>query len=134
MSDLIGAHEGNPDENVNDPTQLHWGKFNIMGKFINTITVCQVQCRNTNDYDFPDRSYIRALIMKRPLMTDEVSPFNFSTCSNSSHPPFLQMQKSRIAPPDDVDGEEVFRPPFPRVVSRDPSGTKDPLLRKFIFW
>jgi hypothetical protein len=73
MSDLIRAHEGNPDENANVLGKVHWGKYNMMGKFINNTTQCQAQCRNTSDYDFPERPHIRQLLMKVPLMSDEVS-------------------------------------------------------------
>jgi len=49
----------------------------------------------------------------------------------------VQMQKSRIAPPVDVEGiEDAYRTQFPRMIARDMNSgqTKDPLLRKLIFW
>jgi hypothetical protein len=77
MSDLIGAHEGNPDENPNDQLKIHWGKFNIMGKFIGSVTQCQVRCRNTTDYAFLERPRIRNLIMKNCIMSDDVRLYLF---------------------------------------------------------
>jgi len=86
MSDLIKAHEGNGDINEADPTKIHWGKFNMMGRFITNILQCQAQCRNSNDYDFPERPNIAELFIRRPVMS-------------------IEMQKSRLKSSDvDYDG------------------------------
>lgn len=71
MSDLIRAHEGNADSNPDYPNKIHWGKFNMMGKFISSTTQCQDQCRNAVEYNFPERPHIRKL-MEHPVMTSEV--------------------------------------------------------------
>jgi len=81
MSDLIRAHEGNEDVNPSDPTKIHWGKFNMMGRFISSTNQCQAQCENAPEYSFPDRPNIAELFVKRPVMS-------------------LEMQKSRIASAD----------------------------------
>ncbi|KAF9069038.1 ras guanine nucleotide exchange factor domain-containing protein [Rhodocollybia butyracea] len=81
MSDLIRAHEANDDTKSGDPTKIHWGKFNMMGRFITSTTQCQAQCRSTTDYNFPERPHIGNVLLTKYLMNDE-------------------MQKSRIAPPD----------------------------------
>ncbi|KAJ3824976.1 ras guanine nucleotide exchange factor domain-containing protein [Lentinula raphanica] len=81
MSDLIRAHEGNDDSKSDDPTKIHWGKFNMIGRFITSTTQCQAQCRSTTDYNFPERLYISNLLLTKYIMDDE-------------------MQKSRIAPQD----------------------------------
>jgi hypothetical protein len=72
MSDLIKAHEGNDDHSNSDPLKIHWGKYNMMGGFVATTLQCQAQCRNSNDYDFPEHSFIRELLGKRPVMSIEV--------------------------------------------------------------
>lgn len=72
MSDLIGAHEGNQDSSPSDPTKIHWGKFNMMGRFISSTAHCQAQCQMSTDYNFPERSSVREVFVKRPIMTDEV--------------------------------------------------------------
>ncbi|KAJ7900370.1 ras guanine nucleotide exchange factor domain-containing protein [Mycena olivaceomarginata] len=96
MSDLIRAHEANDDVNPSDPTKIHWGKFNMMGRFINSTTQCQAQCRSVLDYHFPVRPHIGELLGANCIMNDE-------------------MQKSRIAPPEaDIDG-----PSPPRAITRD---------------
>jgi len=77
MSDLIKAHEGNGDFNASESAKIHWGKFNMMGRFISSTAQCQAQCRTAPDYNFPERSHITELL-SRPVMND-------------------QMQKSRIA-------------------------------------
>ncbi|KAJ3928633.1 MAG: ras guanine nucleotide exchange factor domain-containing protein [Lentinula lateritia] len=92
MSDLIRAHEANDDVKSGDPTKIHWGKFNMMGRFITSTTQCQAQCRSATDYNFPERQHIGNLFITKYLMDDE-------------------MQKSRIAPPDN-DFEE-FSGGFP---------------------
>ncbi|KAJ7103511.1 ras guanine nucleotide exchange factor domain-containing protein [Mycena belliarum] len=115
MSDLIRAHEANDDVNPSDPTKIHWGKFNMMGRFINSTTQCQAQCRAVNDYNFPTRKHITGLLAAN-VMNDE-------------------MQKSRIAPPEaDLDG-----PSPPRIMSRDNSSMGTPAkditkIRKLFSW
>lgn len=73
MSDLIGAHEGNQDFSPSDPEKIHWGKFNMMGRFINSTAQCQAQCKISSDYNFPARTTVREIFVKRPIMTEEVS-------------------------------------------------------------
>ncbi|KAG6879284.1 hypothetical protein C0992_003888 [Termitomyces sp. T32_za158] len=108
MSDLIKAHEGNGDLNSSDATKIHWGKFNMMGRFISSTAQCQAQCRTGADYNFAERNHIRELLLK-PVMT-------------------LQMQKSRIAPIDiEVDDYRSAHPGS--VPPRDVA-----ILRKLIFW
>jgi hypothetical protein len=81
MSDLIRAHEANDDFKSGDPTKIHWGKFNMIGRFVTSTTQCQAQCRATTDYNFPERQHISNLLFTKYIMNDE-------------------MQKSRIALPD----------------------------------
>ncbi|KAJ6519841.1 ras guanine nucleotide exchange factor domain-containing protein [Mycena sanguinolenta] len=96
MSDLIRAHEANDDVNPSDATKIHWGKFNMMGRFINSTTQCQAQCRAAGDYNFPPRPHISEMLKAKCIMNDE-------------------MQKSRIAPPEaDIEG-----PSPPRAMTRD---------------
>ncbi|KAF8872129.1 ras guanine nucleotide exchange factor domain-containing protein, partial [Gymnopilus junonius] len=72
MSDLIRAHEGNGETNTDYPDKIHWGKFNMMGRFITSTLQCQAQCRNSNDYDFPKREAIAELLSRKPVMSIEV--------------------------------------------------------------
>jgi len=115
MSDLIRAHEANDDVNQTDSTKIHWGKFNMMGRFINSTTQCQGQCRAVSDYNFPPRQHINDMLLA-PVMNDE-------------------MQKARIAPQDaDLDG-----PSPPRIISRDNSNLGIPTrditkMRKLFSW
>ncbi|TFK30463.1 ras GEF [Coprinopsis marcescibilis] len=107
MSDLIRANEGNGDFNEADPTKIHWGKFNMMGRFVDTTTQCQVQCNNSNDYAFIERPGIADLLVKRPVMTTE-------------------MQKSRLAALDsDLDDPRPHNSSQPKDIVG---------LRKMFFW
>ena len=72
MSDLIKAHEGNEDFHAEDPHKIHWGKFNMMGRFISHTMHCQAQCKMATDYNFPDRNAIAELFVRRPVMAEEV--------------------------------------------------------------
>ncbi|KAJ3530908.1 hypothetical protein NMY22_g8378 [Coprinellus aureogranulatus] len=72
LMDLVRANEGNMDFNEADPTKIHWGKFNMMGRFIDTTTQCQVQCRNSSDYDFVERPAMAELLVRRPVMPEEM--------------------------------------------------------------
>jgi hypothetical protein len=80
MSDLIRAHEGNPDVNINDPGKVHWGKFNLFGKFISSTTQCQSQCRTTNDYEFAPNDQIYNLIFRDTLGLMDTEVYNGATC------------------------------------------------------
>ncbi|KAI0094911.1 ras guanine nucleotide exchange factor domain-containing protein [Irpex rosettiformis] len=51
LSDLIRAHEGNSDFHDDDPTHIHWEKWNMMGRFIDGITQCQQACREDTKYE-----------------------------------------------------------------------------------
>ncbi|KIP11969.1 hypothetical protein PHLGIDRAFT_98679 [Phlebiopsis gigantea 11061_1 CR5-6] len=73
LSDLIRAHEANTDFQDNDPTHIHWAKFNMMGRFIDGITQCQQSCRETRTYDnFPEDFKARELLLfnKENLLMD----------------------------------------------------------------
>jgi hypothetical protein len=80
MSDLIRAHEANDDVNPSDPTKIHWGKFNMMGRFINSTTQCQAQCRSVPDYHFPVRPHIGELLGANCIMNDEASLRGLNEC------------------------------------------------------
>ena len=47
-SDLIRADVGNKDFQDDDPTKIHWEKFNMIGRFIDSISQCQNSCREIN--------------------------------------------------------------------------------------
>ena len=75
LSDLIRAHEGNPDFHDEDPNKIHWAKFNMMGRFIDAITQCQAGCRETGTFNFQPKPQVRALLMfdqPQYLMDEEV--------------------------------------------------------------
>lgn len=73
MADLIKANEGNTDIDAADSTKIHWGKFNMMGRFISSTTVCQSQCVLSleNEYRFPVREHIKVLLNTPYLMNDD---------------------------------------------------------------
>jgi hypothetical protein len=73
VSDLIRAHEGNAESNPDYPNKIHWGKFNMIGKFVQSTTLCQVQCRSTQDYNFKPNHHIERLTQQN-VMTIEVRP------------------------------------------------------------
>lgn len=103
MSDLIRAHEGNPNVNPDDPAKIHWGKFNMFGRFIQTTTHCQIQCQTHPDYCLPSRDRILKVIFNEYVMSED-------------------MQTSRMAPIPDSDlVEEPFRSTLPRTMSREHS-------------
>ncbi|THH16999.1 hypothetical protein EW146_g3739 [Bondarzewia mesenterica] len=118
LSDLIRAHEGNPDFNPNDRSRIHWAKFSMIGKFINTTTQFQDQCRTSEDYMFPERENINHLLMKECVMDP-------------------QMQRSRITPPSDMDEvDDHTKPNLPRTLSRD-NGVppkEAAIFRRLKFW
>jgi len=72
MSDLIRAHEGNPNVSPDDPAKIHWGKFNMFGRFIQTTTHCQIQCQTTSDYCLPERERILKVVFNEYVMSEDV--------------------------------------------------------------
>jgi hypothetical protein len=73
LSDLIRAHVGNGDFHPEDPSKIHWAKFNMMGKFIHLVKQHQLRCRNAEDgYSFEERSELRG-ILNVAVMDSEVS-------------------------------------------------------------
>lgn len=77
LSDLIRAHVGNGDFHPDDPTKIHWAKFNMMGKFVHLVKVYQVRSRNAEDgYSFEERPELRE-ILNVAIMDSEVSSMRF---------------------------------------------------------
>ncbi|KAI1797867.1 ras GEF [Ganoderma leucocontextum] len=116
LSDLIRAHEGNPDYHDDDPSKIHWAKFNMMARFIDTIVQCQKGCRESGDYDrFAERPRIRDLFLthQEDMLMD------------------YEMQRSRIALPD-LEYEDNLRSGGPRVVARDPTHKDAAIFRKLL--
>lgn len=75
LSDLIRAHEGNPDFHDDDPAKIHWAKFNMMGRFIDTISQCQKACEDTRAYYQPYNATIyQSFCIETPndLMSEDV--------------------------------------------------------------
>ncbi|KAL1951959.1 hypothetical protein VTO73DRAFT_1108 [Trametes versicolor] len=119
LSDLIRAHEGNPDYHDDDPGKIHWAKFNMMARFIDTIVQCQKGCRESGEYErFPDREQLRKLFM----IDEENKLLDYD------------MQRARIALPE-LDGgyEDPLRSGGPRIPARDPAHHKDAaIFRKLL--
>lgn len=73
MSDLIKAHEGNNESNSQHPGKIHWGKFNMMGKFISSTTQCQTRCKQSTEYkDFKGNTKVEKTITSIKPMEMEV--------------------------------------------------------------
>lgn len=76
MLDLIKAHEGNVESSDDHPNKIHWGKYNMIGKFVASTTQCQIQCKNAPEYNnIPDRPHIRRLL-DQSVMDGEVRSFS----------------------------------------------------------
>ncbi|KAH8102648.1 ras GEF [Cristinia sonorae] len=119
LSDLIRAHEGNPDFHEDDTEKIHWAKFNMMGRFIDVVTQCQRMCKESTTFKFTDRPHVWRLLM----------------FSEADHLMDEELQRTRTSLPD-LDMEDPHRPNLPRTLTRDdPSVPKDSaILRKIFFW
>ena len=51
---------------------IHWGKYNVIGKLVNTIARYQSKCHASLAYEFPERRHIQELINGVPLMSEKV--------------------------------------------------------------
>jgi hypothetical protein len=86
----------------------------MIGRFITTTIQCQNQCRNSNDYDFPERLHISDLLKRRPVMSIEVGNLSYSYFI--FYLAFtLQMQKSRLKSQDDYEDPQPIIPTGPPV-------------------
>ncbi|KAH8118477.1 ras GEF [Phellopilus nigrolimitatus] len=114
-SDLRRAHEGNPDHKADDPSQLHWAKFNMIGKFVGTTTQLQAQCRGQNGYNFSENPQI-AQLFDVPVMD-------------------YDMQQERLGPPPEDEGD-MYSTPMPPTLVFDSSGqSRDQgKLKRLFFW
>jgi len=75
LLDLIRAHEGNSDFHPDDPTKIHWAKFNMIGKFIHSTAQFQTRCRTSSDYNFRESKehlLVRQMLMRECLMDLEM--------------------------------------------------------------
>ncbi|KAH9937673.1 ras guanine nucleotide exchange factor domain-containing protein [Fomitopsis serialis] len=111
LSDLIRADEGNPDYQDDDPTKIHWAKFNMMARFVDVITQCQEGCRASEQFRDVEK-----------LKTQEPWYLRFESDAVLMG---IEMQRSRIAPPD-ADGYDEFGQPHQ---SKDAA-----VIRKIFFW
>lgn len=71
-SDMRRAHEGNPDTKADDPSKVHWAKFDMLGKFITATTQYQSQCLGANGYKLQENHALRQLF-EVPVMDYDVS-------------------------------------------------------------
>ena len=69
---MVKTQESNRDYKEGDPTQIHWAKFSMMGRFVSITSQCQNQCRSSSGYDLPERTHIRDLFHKRTVMSPDV--------------------------------------------------------------
>jgi hypothetical protein len=134
LSDLIRAHVGNGDFHPDDPSKIHWAKFNMMGRFVHLVKQYQLRSGNAEDgYWFEERPELREILYV-PIMDNEVSSARAFAIQCDDLP--TKMQLSRISPPPDGD-EYNDRPHLPRTSSRDypdrPSRDAA-LIRKLMFW
>lgn len=74
MSDLLRAHDANKDYKADDPTRIHWAKFNMMGKFVMDITRYQERCRGPSGHKFAENESI-GMIFNVPVMDEDVRLF-----------------------------------------------------------
>lgn len=77
MQDLIKANEANANQREDDPNLIHWGKYNLIGRFIGTVAQCQTQCRSSPSYSWAERRDISDILWHRQLMTLEVRVLYF---------------------------------------------------------
>jgi hypothetical protein len=83
ISDLIRAHEANPDFNEEEPHKVHWGKFNLIGRLVLSTTVFQKRWIDPRAPELPlERPAIYNLIFGNPgmLMDESVRLHSFVDC------------------------------------------------------
>jgi len=99
---MVKTQESNRDYKEGDPTQIHWAKFSMMGRFVSITSQCQNQCRSSSGYDLPERTHIRDLFHKRTVMSPDVRLVT-SVVSFYNLTFFQQLQRMRLKDPDEPD-------------------------------
>lgn len=100
---MVKTQESNRDHKEGDPTQIHWAKFSMMGRFVSITTQCQNQCRSSSGYDLPERTHIRDLFYKRTVMSLDVRLITSVSFYNLIS--FQQLQRMRLKDPDVPDAQ-----------------------------
>lgn len=72
MSDLLKSQEGNRDVHDSDPRLIHWAKFSMISRFVDTVVECQDKIRRERAYMFPTRPRVLELLLCDELMDSEV--------------------------------------------------------------
>ncbi|CAE6476596.1 unnamed protein product [Rhizoctonia solani] len=70
-SDLVRVM-ANRDYKEDDPTLIHWGKFQIIAKIVNQMTELQGRLHTTDSYNFTARPDIASLLNDPKTMTEEM--------------------------------------------------------------
>ncbi|KZW02160.1 ras GEF [Exidia glandulosa HHB12029] len=76
-SDLRRAHDSNIDFKEGDASKIHWGKFALMGRLVNGVTLFQSRCRSSVGLNFPERQQLHhqlfssSLVLMDPNMIEE---------------------------------------------------------------
>jgi hypothetical protein len=52
---------------------IHWAKFHMLGKFVDTLVQCQNRCYASDEYKFPSKANVRKLIEQDAIMSPDVS-------------------------------------------------------------
>ncbi|EMD42036.1 hypothetical protein CERSUDRAFT_110577 [Gelatoporia subvermispora B] len=118
LSDLIRAHEGNPDCYDDDPSKIHWAKYNMMARFIDVITDAQKACEESTDYEFPETT--ERLSIRTILNTREDKLLDHD------------MQRQRLAILDPEGSEDGYPGPASREGTRHSKNAA--ILRQILFW
>lgn len=122
LSDLLRAHEANADFLDDDPTHIHWAKFNMIGRFIDAISQCQASCRETRTYEkFPEDVKARELLLfnKENLLMDQE----------------MKEERLKLDQSEDAGQEDDYLDDPSRIVRESPTHTRDGLFKKKIpFW
>lgn len=108
---------GNKDFQDDDVTKIHWEKFNMIGRFIDSISQCQQACREINcredtarenqGYTEEEDSKVRELLLlnrRSLLLEDDVRSLNLdhrifadSISRRFSHSALKWMQSPRMS-------------------------------------
>lgn len=112
-SDLRRAHEGNPDFKPDDPSKIHWAKFNMIGKFISTTTELQDQCRGPDGYNFSENAQIGQLF--------DVPNMDYD------------LQQDRLGPPPESDGD-MYSTPLPPHLDHSGHSRDAGVIKRLFFW
>lgn len=100
--DMVRANDSNPNFKPEDPTKIHWGKFTLMARMILMLQGLQDKVRESRQFEFPERKWIREMI-ENEVMESEVCSCSVDVSFSLLICLFKTIQSRVFVPPEGAE-------------------------------